>query len=93
MLACCPDARHRFGERLIERTCLLGGHLGDCGILEGCDVRLVVDDEDLFPFLYNDEADLFDCFCDETNVRGSCPVGEFALPIVTCLVISSPRVV
>ena len=93
MLACCLDARHSFGERLIERTCLLDGHLGDCGILEGYDVRLVIAGEDLFPLLSVDEADLFDSFGDETNVRGLCPVGEFALPIVTCLVISSPRVV
>ena len=93
MLACCLDACHRFGERLIERTCLLDGRLGDCGILEGRDIGLVIDDgEDLFPFSSNDEVDLFDSFGDEANVRGGCLVEEFALPIVTFLVTSSLRV-
>jgi hypothetical protein len=54
---------------------------------------LVIDDEDSFPFLSDDEAELFNSFGDEANVRGLCLVGEFALPIVTCLVTSSPRVV
>jgi hypothetical protein len=53
---------------------LLDVHLGDCGILEGCDVELVI--EDLFPFLSDDdEANLFNYFGDEINVRGLCPVG------------------
>ncbi len=90
MLACCPDSYHSLTGSLIERTCLLDGRLGDCGILECCDIGLVIDDnEDLFPSLSCDEANPFDSSDNEDDVRGWCPVEEFALPIVTCLVTGS----
>ena len=41
LLSCGPDACHRLGGRLVGRTSLLCGHLGDCGTLEGCAVRLI----------------------------------------------------
>ena len=73
-------------------ACLLDGCLGDCGILEVCDIGLVIDDdEDLFPSLFNDEANLFNFSNNDANVCGWCSVEEFALPIVTCLVSSSLR--
>ncbi len=56
--------RHRFVELLIERTCLLDGHLGDRGILECCNFGLVIDDEDSFLFLSDDEVKLFNSFGD-----------------------------
>ena len=71
---------------------MLDGRLGDCGILEGCDIGLVIDDyEDLFPSSSDDEANLFDSSDNDDNVCGWCSVEEFALPIVTFLVTSSLR--
>ncbi len=52
---------------------------------------MIDDNEDLFPSLSDDEANLFDSSNDEDNVYGWCPVEEFAFPIVTCLVTSSLR--
>ncbi len=52
---------------------------------------MIDDNEDLFPSLSSDEADLFDSSGDEDNVCGWCPVEEFVFPIVTCLVTSSLR--
>ena len=37
-----PFGCHRLGGRLIERTSLLYGHLGYCGILEGSAIGLVI---------------------------------------------------
>ena len=83
-LDCC-SAFHRFGVRLIERTCLLDGCLGDRGVLEGCDIELMID-EDLLQSLSDGEANLIN-----STLCGWCTVDEFALPIVTGLVASFLR--
>ena len=46
-------------------------------------------DEDLFQSLSDGEADLIDSSNNENNVCGWCTADEFALPIVTGLVVSS----
>ena len=69
---------------------MLDGCLGDCGVLEGCNIKLMID-EDFLPSLSDDEADLLDFSNDEINVCGWCTVDEFALPIATGLVTSSLR--
>jgi hypothetical protein len=43
---------------------LLDGHPGDRGNLECCNFGLVIDDEDLFPLLSDDEVELFNSFGD-----------------------------
>ena len=51
---------------------------------------MVIDDNDnLVISSSDDEIDLFDFSDNENNVRGRCPVEEFAFPMVTCLVTSS----
>ena len=48
-------------------------------------------DEDLFQSLSNGEVDLIDSSINENNVCGWCTADEFALPIVTGLVVRSLR--
>ena len=69
---------------------MLDGCLGDRGVLEGCDIELMID-EDLFQSLSDGEVDLIDSSINENNVCGWCTADEFALPIVTGLVASSLR--
>ncbi len=69
---------------------MFDGCLGDRGVLEGCDIKLMID-EDLFQSLSDGEVNLIDSSINEINVCGWCTEDEFALPIVTGLVVSSLR--
>jgi hypothetical protein len=69
---------------------LLDGCLGDRGVLEGCGIELMID-EDLLQSLSNGEVNLIDSSINENNVCGWCTEDGFVFPIVTGLVASSLR--
>ena len=67
---------------------MLDGCLGDRGVLDGCYIELMID-EDLFQSLSDVEVDLIDSSLNENNVCGWCTEDGFVFPIVTGLVASS----
>ena len=67
---------------------MLDGCLGERGVLDGCDIELMID-EDFFQSLSDVEVDLIDSSLNENNMCGWCTADGFVFPIVTGLVASS----